>query len=106
MRFRSILHPAHIRRVLVDQLEFWETDFPIYRPDFLFLLKDLYSIGRSCSPTFTWCKPYQKKGPPFSRFLVKKEPDSLQPPPVLVKLYRNNRGYEIIELNTTRNAGT
>ena len=95
-----------MRRVLVDQLVFIETDLPAESGALLSVFKDLKSIGHVCFSSTSWCKIYEKKKSYFRTFLVKTEADSLQPPPVFITLYKRSRQYGKIELNTARNAGT
>ena len=96
----------HIRRVLVDQLVFFEIDFPAKNVVTLFLFKDLKSIGHFCDHTLSLCKIYEKKNSSFRTYLFKTEADSLQPPPVLVAHYFIDGREEIMELNTARYAST
>ena len=93
-----------MRRVLVDQLVFFETDLPAKNDVSVFVFKDLKSIGRLCYPRLSWCTIYKKKKSPYPTFLFRTEADSLQTPPVFVKLDSIEGGD--MELNTARNAGT
>ena len=92
-----------MRRVLVDQLVFFETDLPAISDGLVFVFKDLKSIGRLCDPALSWCTIYKKKKSPYYTYLFTTEADSLQSQPVLVKL---NTSGQYTEPITARNAGT
>ena len=95
-----------MRRVLVDQLVFFEIGFSEKSDEYLFVFKDLKSIGHFCDHTSSLCKACERKKSSFGTFLFKTEADSLQPPPVFVALYFNGGRVEKMELNTARYAST
>ena len=97
-----------MRRILVDQLEFFEIGFSEKRIERLdiFVFKDLKSIGHLCEHTSSLCKKYEKKKSSFGTYLFKTDADSLQPLPVFVALYNFGDHYEKKKLNTARYAST